>query len=116
MSSRMNEHESLSNSICNEQMQLAERELSAFIIAVTELFGTEQALASTQDWLDEAEIMDSPPRLTSRDWRSVSVAALSRLANRIDAAQYRRKSLTASSDTKVSPIPSSDCFSSILLF
>jgi hypothetical protein len=33
-----------------------------------------------------------------------------------DAAHYRQKPLTASSDTKVSPIPSSNCFSASLLF
>jgi hypothetical protein len=112
----MNEHESFSNSIYDEQSQLAERELSAFIVAVTERFGPEQARVSTQDWLDEAEIMDCPPRSTARHWRAVTIAASARLASRIDAAEYRQKSLAESTHTKVSPIPSSNCFSSILLF
>jgi hypothetical protein len=107
----MNEHESFSRSIYDEQMRLAERELSAFIMAVTERFGPAQARVSTQDWLDEAEIIDAPPRSTGRDWRSVTIAASARLASRIDAAQYRQKSLTASSATKVSPARSSNCFS-----
>jgi hypothetical protein len=112
----MNEHQSFSNSIYDEQTHLAERELSAFIIAVTERFGPEQARASTRDWLDESEIIDDPSRSTGRDWRSVTIAASARLASRIDAAQYRQKSLTASSATKVSPIPLSNCFSSIFLY
>jgi hypothetical protein len=112
----MNEHESFSNSIYDEQAHLAERELSAFIIAVTERFGPEQARASTQDWLDEAEIIHSAPRSTSRGWRSVTIAASARLAGRIDAAQYRQDSVAALSDTKVSPIPSSNCLSSVFLF
>ncbi len=97
-------------------LHLAERELFAFINAVTAQFGPEQARTAAQDWLDEAEIMDCSLPPTSSDWRSVTIAALARLASRIDAAEYRRKSLPASSDTKVSPILSSNCFSSILLF
>ena len=35
----MNEHESFSDSIYEEQTHLAERELSSFLAAVTELYG-----------------------------------------------------------------------------
>ena len=56
-----------SNAINEEQTHLAERELSAFIAAVTELFGPEP----TEDWLDESELMDSPPRSEARNWRVV---------------------------------------------
>ena len=112
----MNEHQSFSDLIYDEQMHLAERELSAFIAAVTKLYGPEQARLSAEDWLDESDLMDSAPRSEVRDWRAVTIAASARLASRIDASQRRRKSLTALSDTKVSPIPSSNCFSSILLF
>lgn len=111
----MNDREWFSDSIYIDETHLAERELSAFIGAVTKFFGPEQARASTEYWLDEAELMDTPPRSTARDWRAVTIAASARLANRIDAAQYRRNSLTKPSKTKVSPIPSSNCFSSILL-
>jgi hypothetical protein len=111
----MRGHESFSNSIYNEQVRLAERELSAFIIAVTEQFGPEQARVSTQDWLEEAEIMDSPHRSTARDWRAVTIAASARLASRMDAARYRQKNLTTSRDIRISPVASPNCFSSILL-
>ena len=40
----MNTEESFSNSTYEDEMHLAERELSAFISAVRELFGAEQAL------------------------------------------------------------------------
>ena len=63
----MNTKESFSNSICNEQMQMAELELSAFISAVKELHGPEQAQLSAVDWLDELELMDSQPGSTNRD-------------------------------------------------
>jgi hypothetical protein len=111
----MDDTKSFSTSMYDDHTHLAERELASFISGVTELFGPEEARASTEDWLDEAEIMDAPPRSTGRDWRAVTIAASARLAGRIDAAQYRRKSLTKPTNTKVSPIPSSNCFSSILL-
>jgi hypothetical protein len=112
----MNEHESFSNSIYEEQTLLAERELSSFIAAVTKLYGPEQARLSAEDWLNESDLMDSAPRSEARDWRSVTIAASAKLASRIDAGQHRQKAFTASSNTKVLPIPSSNCFSFSLLF
>jgi len=56
----MNTKESFSNSICKEQTQMAEREFSAFISAVKELLGPDQAQLSAVDWLDELELMASP--------------------------------------------------------
>jgi hypothetical protein len=84
----MNTKESFSNSICKEQMQMAEHELSAFISAVKELLGPEQAQLSAVDWLDELELMDSLPGSTSRDWRAVTIAASARLANRLNAGPH----------------------------
>ena len=68
----MDKEESFCNSTCEDQINMAERELSAFIRAVTELFGPEQARLSTEDWLVELELKDSAHRATSRDWRAVS--------------------------------------------
>jgi hypothetical protein len=115
----MNTKESLSNSTCADQIRMAERELSAFMLAVTELFGPEQARLSAEDWLDESELMDRPPRPTNRDWRAVTVAASARLANRLAVAANHRTSrgtlLVALTDPKVSAIPSADCFASELV-
>ena len=86
----MNTKESFSNSICIEQTQMAERELSAFISAVKELLGPEQAQLSAVDWLDELELMDSQPEATSRNWRAVTIAASVRLANRLNAGPHDR--------------------------
>ena len=47
---------------------IAERELGAFIRAVTELFGPEQARLAAEDWVDELELMDTLPGPTRRDW------------------------------------------------
>jgi hypothetical protein len=58
----MKTKKTFSNSLYDDETHLAERELSAFIAAVTELFGPEQARTSTEDWLEELELMDSPPR------------------------------------------------------
>ena len=55
----MDKEESFRNSTCEGQINMAERELSAFIRAVTELFGPEHARLSTEDWLDESELMDT---------------------------------------------------------
>jgi hypothetical protein len=64
---------------------------------------------SGEDWLDESELMDGPPRSTSRDWRAVTVAASGRLVIRLTAARHHRTLLIALNETKVSAIPSSDC-------
>ena len=86
----MNESESFSNSLYTDQMHLAERELSAFIAAVAALSGPEQARLSAEDWLDESELMDSPYRSTSRDWRTVTIAASARLATQLNIAFHHQ--------------------------
>jgi hypothetical protein len=107
----MDEEESFCNSTCENQINMAERELSAFIRAVTELFGPEQARLSTEDWLDQSELMDSPYTATGKEWRAVTIAASARLANRETLARDHR-ALAKPNDTKVSPILSSNCFAS----
>jgi hypothetical protein len=86
----MNSEEHFCDSTCADQMHFAERELSAFIRAVTQVFGSEEAKLSAEDWLDQSEIMDDSPRSTSRNWRAVTITASVRLANRLAAAQHRR--------------------------
>lgn len=104
-----------SNSVYSDQVQLEERELSAFIDAVADLFGPEQARLSGEDWLDEAELMDSPPRSTSRDWRSVTVAASARLANRLTVVARDRALPVLPNDTSAFPMPSASRSTSRLL-
>lgn len=88
----MNQVESFSDAIYRHQVLQAERELSAFVNAVTQLFGSDQAKLSAEDWLDESELMDSPPRSESRDWRAITVAASARLASRVNIGRQRRNS------------------------
>jgi hypothetical protein len=86
----MKTEELFCSSTYEEQIHIVERELSAFISAVTQLFGPEEAKLSVEDWLDEAKLADGPPRSTSRDWRAVSVAASASLAKRLTIAQHQR--------------------------
>jgi hypothetical protein len=86
----MNSQEQFCNSNYAAEMDIAEHELSAFMGAVTQLFGPEEAKLSAEDWLDESELMDSPPLSPSRNWRAVTIAASARLANRLATAQHRR--------------------------
>ena len=81
----MNHHESFSDSIYEEQTHLAENELSSFVAVVAMSYGPEQAELATEDWLDESDLIDSPPRSVARDWHAVTIAALARLAYRVDA-------------------------------
>jgi hypothetical protein len=73
----------LSDSIDEEQMHLAESELSSFIAAVRALYDPEQAQLSAEDWLEEAELIDSSPRSEARNWRATTIAASARLASRV---------------------------------
>jgi hypothetical protein len=91
-------------------MVIAERELGAFIRAVTQLFGPEPARLAAEYWVDELELMDTLPGPSRSDWGSVTVAASARLARRLNADVDHPTPRVASTDTKASPIPSSNCF------
>lgn len=71
-------------SICADLITMAERELSAFFHAVTELFGPEQAKASADDWVRELMASDNLPA-SARQWRTFTIAAAARLAARVNA-------------------------------
>jgi hypothetical protein len=86
----MNTKESFSKTIYMEQTLLAELELSAFISAVERLYGAKESQLSAVDWLDESDLMDSPPESASRNWRAVTIAASARLAIRLSAGSLNR--------------------------
>ncbi len=79
----------------DEQMHMEDRELLAFVREVTELCGPKQARISAKDWLDESDLMDSPPRSEGRNWRSVTIAASARLAGRVRSPLPERVPLAA---------------------
>lgn len=81
------------NPTCSDLITMAERELAAFSSAVAELFGSEQAEISTEDWLHElVAIADLP--VSTREWRLLTVKVLTRLASRVDASSISPPSQT----------------------
>jgi hypothetical protein len=69
---------------CGDLMTMAERELAAFVGAVTESFGPRLALACAEDWLRELMASDDLPS-SARQWRQLTVRVLARFANRVSA-------------------------------
>jgi len=67
---------------CADLMTMAERELAAFFTAVTELFGSEQAEHSAEDWLHELETVNGLPA-SIREWELLTARVATRLANRV---------------------------------
>ena len=61
---------------------MAERELSAFFSAVTELYGPEHAEASAEDWLCDLMASNGLPTST-QEWRALTIAAAAQLASRL---------------------------------
>jgi hypothetical protein len=70
------------NPNCADLMTMAEQELAAFFRAVTELFGSEQAKHSAEDWLHELETSNGLPASIS-EWRSITAKVATRLASRV---------------------------------
>ena len=83
-----------SNPGCAGLITMAERELSAFFNAVTDLFGSEQAEISAEDWLRELIEIDGLPAST-REWRLITARVSTRLANRVNASPLSTKLITA---------------------
>ena len=62
-----------------QALALAERELCAFVAAVTELFGVEQGRKAAINWIEELERTDWPSGASVIDWRKVTIATAVRL-------------------------------------
>jgi len=69
------------NPTCSELLGMADHELGAFFGAVAELFGSEQAELSAEDWLGEVLATETLPSATC-DWRLITFSAATRLASR----------------------------------
>ena len=85
-----------SNPRCADFITMAERELSAFFNAVTQLFGSEQAELSAGDWLRELIEIEGLPAST-REWRSITAKASTQLATRV---RVNASSLSSSLSTE----------------
>ena len=70
---------------CPELVRMAERELSAFFNAIAQLFGSEQAELSAEDWLQELIQIDGLPS-SAREWRLITEKVSTRLAGRMSAS------------------------------
>jgi len=70
---------------CADFMTMAERELSAYFTAISQLFGSEQAELSAEDWLQELIDVDNLPA-SPREWRLITAKTSSRLASRLNAS------------------------------
>jgi hypothetical protein len=73
-----------SNSGCADLISMAERELSAFFSAVTQLFGPEQADLAAEEWLHELIEIDSLPK-SAREWRLITAKVSTRLPRGMNA-------------------------------
>ena len=73
------------NPDCADSMNLAERELSAFFNAVTQLFGSEQADLAAEDWLHELIEIDRLPA-SAREWRLITAKVSTRLPGGVNAS------------------------------
>jgi hypothetical protein len=74
-----------SNSPCPDLIAMAERELAAFFNAIAQLFGSEQAEVSAEDWLHELIEIDALPT-SAREWRLITAKVSTRLASRVNAS------------------------------
>ena len=74
-----------STSLCDDVTVMAERELSAFFNAITQLFGPEQAEISAEDWLHELIEIDGLPT-SAREWRLITAKVSTRLPNGVKAS------------------------------
>jgi hypothetical protein len=74
-----------SNLGCADFITMAERELSAFFSAVTELFGSKQAELAAEDWLQELVEIDGLPA-SNRECRLITSKVSTRLASRVSAS------------------------------
>ena len=74
-----------SNSGCADLMTMAERELSAFFGAITQLFGSEQADLAAEEWLHELIEIDSLPT-SAREWRLITAKVSTRLPRGVNAS------------------------------
>jgi hypothetical protein len=74
-----------SNPPCPELTTMAERELSAFFNAITQLFGSEQAEFSADDWLRELIETEGLPT-SAREWRLITAKASTRLPNGVNSS------------------------------
>lgn len=68
---------------CACAMSMAERQLGAFLSAVTDLYGPEEGRIAAEAWLNELEATNGITGWTLREYRLITIAAAARLATRL---------------------------------
>ena len=69
--------------VCAHLLEMAERELAAFVGAVTKLYGAVQAELATQEWLQQLSANQGMPA-SAKELRRITVNASARLAGRAE--------------------------------
>ena len=87
--------------LADRLLVVAEKELSAFVRAVEEIFGAEQACVSTTDWIEELELIDWLDETAPPNWREVTIRASARLAAFLSEAASSRKFRISGSQVSV---------------
>ena len=72
---------------------MAARELGAFMSAVAELYGPDQARIAAEDWIRALESRSEVFSFTTGEWRKLTIVAASQLATRVLELGYRPKRL-----------------------
>jgi hypothetical protein len=88
-------------------MVIAEQELEGLPQSGYGVFGPQQARLAAENWVGELELMDT---IAWTDSAPLGLAASAQLLMRLNGDVDRPTPRVASTDTKVSPIPSSNCF------
>ena len=65
-----------------QHLASAEKELSAFVTAVHQLFGPEQARYAADNWMEKLEQTDWIREAQAIDWRAITIGAAARLVGR----------------------------------
>jgi hypothetical protein len=79
-----------------QHLASAERDLSAFITAVRQLFGPEQARHAADNWMEELEQTDSISEAQAIDWCGLTIAAAARLVGHDKEARAEIKTCRSS--------------------
>jgi hypothetical protein len=80
-------------SVCPDAITMAEQEMTAFFRTVTELFGSDLAELSAEDWLHELAASETLPA-SSREWRRITLKVSTLLAARVNTASISNTSST----------------------
>jgi hypothetical protein len=73
-----------------QHLASAERELSAFVTAVHQLFGPEQARYAADNWMEELEQTDWISEAQAIDWRAVTIVAAANACRARQASAFRK--------------------------